>query len=790
MAPNLEFPEKIDRFIIQDVLGRGAQGTVYLADDPSLNRQVAIKAVSLHNNFQQQQTIDNLLQEARTVSQLQHSNIVSIYDMGSYQLKPYLVLEYVEGETLQQQMLQQIPLQQSLKIMRDVLSGVAAAHHAGIIHCDLKPANIMITAQGQAKVADFGLALLSDSQQQDSEKLAGTPQYMAPEYIETRLQQTVSDVFSLGLIFYQLLTGKLAVDGDDVYQLLHAIANKPIPLPSTINAEIDEQMEALLMKALEKDPQNRYQNAQDMLRALEDNLSLNDAIYQADISDSTVQFLLRRMNHKKDFPAFSQTITILNRASNSETVSLSTVSNAILKDISLTNKVLRIINSAFYNRGGGKISTISRAVVMLGMNQVKSLAISLMLFDHLQNKSQAQQLLEDSVSSLFSALLATELALTNNVKEHEEAFLCALLQQLGKLLVRFYLHEESLAIDKQVAQNNLEESTAALKVLGTSYHKLGMAIAREWGFPEQIVNSMEPLSEQQLSDKGKKIDKLQLIANFSNQLSQSLQQPEQTQENSVEQLTMQYGKLLDINNKSVAKLIEKARGELASFAKLINFNLSKSKFYRQLVTAGQEPSPDAENKSPQGFDSEDNVQILLESTLQEDIICSEKALTDGIQDITNTLTGSYTINEVMQMILETIYRALAGSRVLLGLRNKATDCIEGKYGYGEGIDELKRHFIIPLAYQPDLFHIAFKNNVDIKIDDSDDEKITNKIPQWYHRKIGSKFFILFPIVVNHSPIALIYIDSCNAEPITISDSQLSLLKTLRNQAILAIKNLA
>jgi len=146
-VPDLDYPEKIDRFVIKDVLGKGAQGIVYLATDPDLNRQVAIKAVSLRNDFKQQQTIDSMLQEARTVSQLQHANIVSIYDMGSFQMKPYLVLEYIEGESLYSTMRRQIPQQQALKIMRDVLSGVAAAHNEGIIHCDLKPANIMITSQ-------------------------------------------------------------------------------------------------------------------------------------------------------------------------------------------------------------------------------------------------------------------------------------------------------------------------------------------------------------------------------------------------------------------------------------------------------------------------------------------------------------------------------------------------------------------------------------------------------------------------------------------------------------------
>ncbi len=781
---SFEFPEKIDRFIIKDVLGRGAQGVVYLATDPSLDRQVAIKSVSLRDSFQQQHYIDNLLQEARTVSRLQHANIVSIYDIGSEQLNPFLVLEYVEGDTLQALMRQPVPMPRAIKIMRDVLSGVAAAHELGIIHCDLKPANIMINAQGQAKVADFGLALLAD-QQQESEELAGTPQYMAPEYIETRKHQTVSDVFSLGLIFYQLLTGQLAVDGDDVYQLLNAIANKPIEPPSRINPKIDERLESVILKALQKKPRDRYQTAAEMLSAFNKNLSLSDAMKQADSSDATVKFLLRRMNHKKDFPAFSQTISILNRASSSETESLSTVANAILKDISLTNKILRIVNSAYYHRGGDKISTISRAVVMLGIEPIKSLAASLMLFDHLQDKSQAEQLMENAVVSLFSALLANDMARKHNIRQHEEAFLCSLLQQLGKLLVRFYLHEESLAIDQQIDNHGFEETTAAIKVLGTSYHDLGMAVAREWGFPAQIIDSMKPLSDEQLFDPDKQPDSLQVIANFSNEICQTLQRGVETEEDPFAHISQRYHRLLDIDSDKISSLIRGSQDELTRFSELINFKLTDSHFYHQLSG-----DLDDDSEVDASLENTQDIITLEETTVPPLRQTSEKALTDGIQDITNTLTGDYNINEILQMILETIYRGLGGSRVLLGLRNKATNCIEGKYGYGEDIEELIHNFTIPLAYQADVFHVAFSKNVDIKIDDTEDEKIRDKIPQWYHRKIGSKFFILFPIVVQHSPLAVIYIDSNRSAPIKLSDNQLGLLKTLRNQAVLAIKNLS
>ncbi|MCP4389987.1 MAG: protein kinase, partial [Gammaproteobacteria bacterium] len=475
------FPQKIDRFKIHQMLGQGSQGVVYLAEDPDLKRKVAIKSVNLKTTMPIDGNIDQLLAEARTVSKLQHANIVSIFDIGMQDHNPYLVLEFIDGESLQSKIRHGGNMEQKIRIMRDILDGAAAAHSQGIVHCDIKPANIMLSEQGQAKIADFGLSFLTDAAAGGDGALYGTPQYMAPEYIETRKHQKVSDVFSIGLVCYELLTGKQAFSGEDVYQVLNAIANSEIKPPSGINGEIDERLDALILKSLEKDPARRFADAGEMLQALNDYLALDDVASAHDNSDSTVKFLLRRMRHKKDFPAFSHTISVLNQASSSDTESLTTVSNTILKDYSLTNKVLRLVNSAYYNRGGGKISTISRAVIMLGINPVRSIATGLMLFEHMQDKLQASQLKENAVQALFSGLLANSLARTLNASNHEEAFLCALLQQLGKMLVSFYLHDEARAIDKLMLRQDCSESAAVTQVLGISYPSLGMSVAREWG---------------------------------------------------------------------------------------------------------------------------------------------------------------------------------------------------------------------------------------------------------------------------------------------------------------------
>ena len=614
MAPQA-VPKKIDRFEIKDILGKGSQGIVYLAQDSSLSRDVAIKAVHVQDGLDQNEHINHLLAEAKTVSKMLHPNIVSIFDVGTFNNQPYLVLEYVKGESLSSIMHKGLSIDKSLQLMKQILLGMATAHEADIIHCDIKPANILINQQGDAKIADFGLSHLANNQDDDVEGLIGTPQYMAPEYIETRQHQKVSDVFSLGLLFYEMLTGKTAFSGDDIYQLLNAIAHTEVIPPSEINELIDANIDTLILKALQKKPEHRYADAQELLSALNECLSFNQDELANDSSDSTINFLLRRMRQKKDFPAFSKTISILNKASSSDTQSLATISNAILKDYSLTNKVLKVVNSAYYNRGGNKISTISRALVMLGINPVRNIAASLLLFDHLQNKQQSHALKDDSISSLFSAFVANSLAHDNKLKNHEEAFLCAMLQQLGKFLIRYYLHEESIQIDTLIQQENITEDSASIQVLGVAYYKIGIAVAKEWGFPDQFIKSMAPLDVDHIKVVKDESDKLSVISSFSNNLGKVLQQPLKKQAPSIKTLVSQYKGAIALDEARVSKLIEHTHKELTEFSQLINFDLSKSRFYQQLSSVGDAPAEptEAEITKCEELNGSEKVEILQET---------------------------------------------------------------------------------------------------------------------------------------------------------------------------------
>ena len=207
---------RMDRFEIRRVLGRGAQGVVYLAFDPKLEREVAIKALHKANSDNQRLQTAMLLREARTIGKLQHPNIVCIHEAGHIGGSAYLVLEYVDGPLLSQMLRSGKPmdLDLALSITMQVLDGLSYAHERSVIHGDIKPANIILDRRNTPKLMDFGLASAESTKSSDT--IGGTPRYMAPEYVQRGERSPACDIYAVGLIFYAMVTGKRAVEGDSI----------------------------------------------------------------------------------------------------------------------------------------------------------------------------------------------------------------------------------------------------------------------------------------------------------------------------------------------------------------------------------------------------------------------------------------------------------------------------------------------------------------------------------------------------------------------------------------------
>ena len=259
----------IGRYQLVEKLGQGGMGVVYRAFDTLLQRVVAVKLISGNIETGPEQR-ERFFREARAAGQLSHRNIITIHDLGEHEGQPYLAMEYLEGEDLQHRLArpERISLARKVELAIEVCQGLEYAHARGVVHRDIKPANIFITDVGTAKILDFGLARLVTSELTNSNMMMGTINYMAPEQVRGERADHRSDIFSIGVVFYELLGGRKAFEGESFAATLYKILQEePEPLLD-IDPNLPPDLVAIVERALAKPRDERYQHMSDMLRDL------------------------------------------------------------------------------------------------------------------------------------------------------------------------------------------------------------------------------------------------------------------------------------------------------------------------------------------------------------------------------------------------------------------------------------------------------------------------------------------------------------------------------------------
>lgn len=281
-----------DRYEILEVIGTGGMAVVYKAMCHRLNRYVAVKILrdELANDEEFRKRFQT---EAQAVAMLSHPNIVSVYDVSHSDGVEYIVMELIEGVTLMQYMKKKGALgwKEALHFAVQISKALEHAHEKGIVHRDIKPQNIMILKDGTIKVADFGIAALESAQEKKSDQTVGSVHYIAPEQARGEQPDPRSDIYSLGVVMYEMLTGKMPYDGDTAEQVaMKHITGHPVP-PQELNPEIPEELAAITLKAMNSDINARYQSASELLRDLEDFRKQQDAANLGSGSDEDLEIL-------------------------------------------------------------------------------------------------------------------------------------------------------------------------------------------------------------------------------------------------------------------------------------------------------------------------------------------------------------------------------------------------------------------------------------------------------------------------------------------------------------------
>ncbi|HEX5637272.1 MAG TPA: HDOD domain-containing protein, partial [Gammaproteobacteria bacterium] len=452
------------------------------------------------------------------------------------------------------------------------------------------------------------------------------------------------------------------------------------------------------------------------------------------------------------------------------------LTNAILKDYSLSTKLLRLVNSPLYGQYGGRISTISRAVTILGFEEVRNAALGLMLLDHLKDKNQASALREASITSLMSGNIAHGLAQKMKVRDTEEAYVCSMFHNLGKLLSIYYFPEEMEAIDDLIKRKEMKEEHAAKAVLGVGFDEIGIAVGESWQLPSTIIDSMHSLPPGELKKPLSQSDVLKHLAGFSNEYCELIKNTSvRDRQQSFENLASRYSNTMSLSRGEMEEILGHAMEEMEKYAVLVNLDLKSSPLFNKANNWSEHP---AEIKTPVP-------DTVADTRVSEDMQRLEDVM-QSIQEITDAIVEGASINDVLLMVMETIYRNYNFQRVMFCLINKSRTSLNARFGFGKDIELLVERLSIPLGGDRDIFNITLKQCRDMIIEDVNSKACQDYLPKWYRDDYAHNSMLIYPIVVKNVPMGLLYMDSIT--PVSLADDKhYSLIKTLRNQIVLSIR---
>ena len=798
-------PGLLGRFELRRILGHGAQAVVWLAFDPRLEREVAIKLMTVEQGTDPS-TMTGWLQEARSVSRLTHPGIVPLFEADAHNQQPYLVFEYVEGQTLSTVLSKRgaLPTAEAVALALEMLEALMVAHAAGVIHRDLKPSNVMINPAGRARIMDFGIAaqaqVTTGSEAADS--ISGTPGYLSPEAAKGLPPTALMDVFAVGVVLAEMLSGRSLMAERDPHRAIQRVINEQLTLPADLSADVDDRLRAIIMRGLARDPLLRHASAEVFRDELVSWLGVSPASDGAAAQsgaggNGTLDFLLRRMRHKTDFPALSNSIIRIQGMATSETESVGNVTSEILKDVALTNKLLRLVNSAHFARGGS-ISTVSRAVSLVGFNGIRNMALSLVLLERMQDKTHAIVLKEEFLRALMAGAIAGELSV--GVRGSEEAFIGALFQNLGRLLAEFYFPEEARTVRSLCLspRNPVSEATASASVLGLNYEALGTGVAKAWGLPDGIQRSMrKPVGEPPVRQPADLSERLRWTAGAANEMADILLRSEPKEVDArLGQVARRYAKALGVSVEEIQTTTAVARKKLIDMAAAMDLHVAAGSAASKLLN---EPTAADLLDATHHESPPDSLSFLeLHATEVQAPVAAPVAakpanhvaqiLSAGIQEITDSMVEEFKLSDVLRMILETMFRALDFRHVVFCMRDPKVEALTGRFGLGQGVDTLVKAFNIPLKATPtDLFSVVCLKGADTMISDASEPHLAQRLPAWYRKSVNAPTFLLLPLMIKGRPFGLIYADKAEKGGLVLDEKELALLRTLRNQAVVAFK---
>ena len=478
-------------------------------------------------------------------------------------------------------------------------------------------------------------------------------------------------------------------------------------------------------------------------------------------AEKTLELLWASIRARGDLPGFSKVVNSIIGAMNGESDKEFNMTKTVLSDPALTQRVLRLANSAMYSVFGAGINTVSKAVTVLGTESIGHLALGLKLIDGLSGAvSDSPGTRNELEKAVLSGHIGRQVASSANSRDVEEVVVCSMLHTLGRLMVTFYLPSLWLKIQAAASAETKSEADVAPEVLGLGLDDIGRVIAKQWGFPPTLVNSMAHVQPKAVTEPISHEEWLATVSSMSSHCAEIICRDEVADTAALSRLIGSYTDMLGLDAEQILAAVDAA-------LQMVEDEAVIARSVKLPGTIRKEPG-----KSPVGGKPADSVQLLKR----------------GVSDLREAINFS-NAKQLLSIALETVYQGLGFTRTIAFVRNSDRHQYVVRLGFGEGIADMLDKLWFPDAYQPDVFHAALANDKMIFVENAHLPGFASKLPRWWKGSLAdARSFMVLPLTINRNPMGFIYGDwSSSLPPSKIDAAEIAPLNELHTLLVNVIE---
>ena len=503
--------------------------------------------------------------------------------------------------------------------------------------------------------------------------------------------------------------------------------------------------------------------------------------------------LLRRMTDQGELPAMGKSVSEVVRMASSEGDSVHELASFLLNDVALTQKVLRLANTVCYRTASGApVSTITRAIFLLGFETVKTSALAMLLVDGMKGR-KGQHVRNELSFALCASVIGRAMARRTQFKDAEEAAVAALFKNIGRLVVAAHDHTLYAEVAALSEAEGISPALASARVLGCSFDALAESVLRGWNIPESIVHSLSPLPGGALKPAKTRGEWMQQVAAFSASLATMLARGDEAGNTAQRKLLLaRFGAALNLDDESLTELLEDVVDEATALTSNSEIAFAESEEDEAAlagpapetapaVTAVPDPLADFLMQDPAQPCASERYPSGKPVRARELLMAGAQAMSEMIA------SGAGELNDLMLLALETLYTGMGFRYATLCLRDVRSGLYKSRLALGAATPRLQRGFAFAATGSKDLFFLSLQNNADLLISDASTMKIASLLPVWHRTMLPeARSFIILPLVVGGAPIGYFYADRDVTAPEGITPEETALIKMIKGQVVARI----